>query len=427
MNSNAKFDAKTERETRCANPSGNSKRESIANFESKIERENAAWKAKMGTGKWYRNTGRFSSSQRQVSSSDFRVSSFDFQSYSLHFRVAALGVVLGYAAFQWGGVLRTDQYEFLLVLGLLATACSLARPGNRWAPPPGRALRWAAVLLPAYVLLQAVPLPVAVLRVASPLRARAVAALEPIGAKVNFAPLSVSPAATFQHFLLLSGYVVVFFLVRELTLHFGAIPLARFSRGGAAAPFSGWRDKRTATIEAEENRRWIVIAPIVTIAALEAGLGLWQNFGRTGEATQWGTYVNHNHYAGFLEMALPFAVMYPVALLGRARRLGNMSLAPPLAACGVWGLAGVMVAGIVHSFSRMGFIATLGSVLVMGTLAFGNRPLGWLGSSRKRRCRALQTSAVGAASSTKKPHGPPPPPPPPCPPPRSPHCPPGNP
>ena len=289
-----------------------------------------------------------------------QISNFDFRSFS---RVAALGLVLGYTAFQWGGVRRTDQYQFLLALGLLAMVCSLARLHRPPAPLPGRALRWAVALLPAYVLLQAVPLPVAVLHVISPVRAQAVQALDPIGVNRSFAPLSVSPAATFQHFLLISGYVVVFLLAREL-----------------AARFQG--------------RSWLAIWPLVALAALEAGLGLWQNFGRTGEAAQWGTYVNHNHYAGFLEMALPFAVMYPVALLRRARRRGNLPLATSLAACGVWGLAGLMVAGIVNSLSRMGFIATLGSLLAMGTLAFGNRPLGWLRLSRKRRWGAAGMLAM---------------------------------
>jgi O-antigen ligase len=277
--------------------------------------------------------------------------------------VIVLGAVLGYAAFQWGGVRRTDQYEFLLTLGLLAMVCSLARLHRPPAPLPGRALRWAVTLLPAYVLLQAVPLPLAVLRVISPVRAQAVQALAPIGVNPSFAPLSVSPAATFQHFLLIGGYVVVFLLVRELA--------ARF-----------------------QVRSWPLIWPIVAVAALEAGLGLWQNFGRTGEATRWGTYVNHNHYAGFLEMALPFAVMYPVALLRRARRRGNQPLVISLAACGVLGLAGLMLAGIANSLSRMGFIATLGSLLVMGTLAFGNSPLGWLRSSRKRRWGAAGMLAL---------------------------------
>ena len=277
--------------------------------------------------------------------------------------LAALGGVLAYVAFQWGGVVRTGRYEYLLVLGLLAMILSLGRARDEWAPLPGGVVRWTVALLPAYVLIQVVPLPVSLVRVLSPARAEGVAALELIGAKVNFASLSVSPAATFQSFLLVCGYLIIFLLVRELTWRF-------------------------------DDSCWLAIWPIVAIGALEAGLGLCQYFGGTGEQVRWGTYANHNHYAGFLEMALPFAVVYPVALLRRARSRGHSPVAPALAACGVWALAGLMFAGIVHSFSRMGFIAALSSLFVMGTLAFGSRQLSWVASSRKR-----QGGAVGLVAA----------------------------
>lgn len=267
--------------------------------------------------------------------------------------LATLGGVVAYVAFQWGGVVRTGRYEYLLVIGLLAVVWSLARRDDQ-AAPPGRVLRWMAVLLPAYVLLQVVPLPVAVLRLLSPARAEMVTALGPIGAKVGFASLSVFPAGTFQYFLLVNGYLVVFLLARELMGFFC-------------------------------DRPWVVVWPLIAIATIEAGLGLWQYFVGTGEQVRWGTYANHNHYAGFLEMTLPFAVMYPVAVLRRARSRWHSPLPPSLAACGLWALAGMMFVGIVHSFSRMGFIAALSSLFVMGTLALGTRQLDWVTGSRRRR------------------------------------------
>ena len=268
--------------------------------------------------------------------------------------LAALGGILAYAVCDWGGVLRSHQYYYLLALGLLAMGFSLARSRRRWAPAPGRVVRWCLALLPAYVLMQVVPLPVALVRVLSPARAESLAALARIGPTVHFASLSVSPAATFQSFLLVCGYVDVFLLLRELTWRFG-------------------------------DARWLAMGPIVAIGALEAALGLCQNFGRGVDQVRWGTYVNHNHYAGFLEMALPFAVMYPVALWRRPRPRGHLTMAPALAACGVWALAGLMFAGIVFSFSRMGFIATICSLVVMGTLALGARQLSWATRSRRRQ------------------------------------------
>lgn len=274
-----------------------------------------------------------------------------------------MGLVLAYAVFEWGGVVRSDQYHYLLVLCLLAVVLSLARPRHQWAPLPGRVVRRALALLPVYILMQVVPLPVYLVRVLSPARTAAMLPAAIIGRPANFAPLSVSPIATFQFFLLVCGYVIIFLLVRELTWRFA-------------------------------DNRWLAMWPIVAIGALEAGLGLSQNFGRGVDQLRWGTYVNHNHYAGFLEMALPFAVVSPVALWRRTRSQGHSAVAPALAACGVWALAGLMFAAIVFSFSRMGFFATLASLFVMGALALGTRQLSWAARSRKR-----QTATVGLVAA----------------------------
>jgi len=287
----------------------------------------------------------------------------------------ALGMVLGYAVFQWGGVVRSDQHIWLFVLGLLAIAQGVGRARRDWAPPPAPALCWAAVLLPTYVLLQVIPLPLAALRVLSPERAAAVDTLASIGAQLHFASLSVSPINTFRQFLLVCGYVVMFLLTRELT-------------------------SRCA------DRRWPMVAPIIAIGTLQAALGLWQslglglyqNYGGPGEQPRFGTYANHNHYAGFLEMALPFAIMYPVVVLRRKRSGTQSGLARPLVACGVWATAVTMLLGIVFSLSRMGFISALFALFIMGLLAGGSR-LGWIARSKKRSwCAAAVLGGTVLAS-----------------------------
>jgi O-antigen ligase len=265
---------------------------------------------------------------------------------------------LAYTTFQWGGVVRTGRYECLLVLGLLAMVLSFGRTRDVRPSLPDRVVRWTVILLPAYVLLQVVPLPVALLRVLSPARAERLAALSPIGAKLDFASLSVFPAGTFQYFLLVCGYLLIFLIVCELMGVFA-------------------------------DRPWLVVWPLIGIAAIEAGLGLWQYFGGTGEQLRWGTYANHNHYAGFLEMVLPFAVIYPVATLRRPRSRLHSPVAPVLAACGVWAVAALMFVGVVYSFSRMGLIAVLSSLFVMGALALGTRQLSWVAGSRKRQWGAV--------------------------------------
>ena len=154
-----------------------------------------------------------------------------------------LGAALAWAVFDWGGVLRSHQYYYLLALGVLAMGFSVVRGRHTWAPAPSRLVSWCLALLPAYVLMQAVPLPVALVRVLSPPRAEALAALARIGPPVHFATLSVSPAATFQSFLLVCGYVTIFLLLREITWHF-------------------------------DRRGWLAMWSIVAVGALEAVLVL---------------------------------------------------------------------------------------------------------------------------------------------------------
>ena len=56
-----------------------------------------------------------------------------------------LAGVLAYTTFQWGGVVRTGRYQYLLILGLLAMFLSLGRSQDEWLPLPGRVLRCASV------------------------------------------------------------------------------------------------------------------------------------------------------------------------------------------------------------------------------------------------------------------------------------------
>src|SRR5579862_7042321 len=94
-----------------------------------------------------------------------------------------LAGVLAYTTFQWGGVVRTGRYQYLLVLGLLGMLLSLGRSQEDWLPLSDRLTRWAAIFLPAYVLFQVVPLPMYILRRISPTRAEAMDALRPVGAR----------------------------------------------------------------------------------------------------------------------------------------------------------------------------------------------------------------------------------------------------
>lgn len=79
-----------------------------------------------------------------------------------------------------------------------------------------------------------------------------------------------------------------------------------------------------------------------------------------------GTYVNHNHYAGFLEMVIPFAVTRALVALPRE---GNHRAhgAAGKAALFLF-LAAVLVLAVIFSESRMGLIACVGSLMAMAVV-----------------------------------------------------------
>lgn len=251
-----------------------------------------------------------------------------------------LSTVLAYAVYQYGGVMRWDRNIYLLALALLALAYWLFTSKSNRAPALDRSIRWSAVLLPCYAAFQLGPLPGSVLRILSPARAELLESLRALMPGVSFAPLSVYPSGTRIQFLLIGGYTVIFLLVREI----------------------GWR---------LSHRPWIVALPIVAIGALEAVIGLTQAALGAPEGAVRGTYVNRNHYAGLLEMVLPFAIMYPVTIVRRLDFRQSILVRPPLEASGLFAVAALIFVGLVYSLSRMGFIACLCSLLVIGALAAG--------------------------------------------------------
>ncbi len=119
----------------------------------------------------------------------------------------------------------------------------------------------------------------------------------------------------------------------------------------------GWRWRR---------RLWVAVVPLLVVAGLEGGLGLFQfltmraGTGPVDSAT--GTYANRNHFAGLLEMVLPLAV----AGAWEWRRRW-------WAAAGMLAVGGLLVLGTVISLSRMGFVAALGGLFVLGVLLLGGR------------------------------------------------------
>ncbi len=228
--------------------------------------------------------------------------------------IAGLAIVFGYAVLKHGGVVAADWNYCLLGLGLLALLYSLYTPQVGLAPRPNRGIWWPVLLLPGYVALQLIPLPGSLLRVLSPARAELLDALR----------AAVPDASNYASLSVIPSNTLAFLLrIMAYTVVFMLVREI------------SWR---------WERRIW----------------------------------VNRSHFAGLLEMALPFAVIYPAAIIRRSRSRG-LPAGAALIACVMLALATLIFLGILYSFSRMGFVASLCSLFVLGATALG----AWLPARKK--------------------------------------------
>ena len=258
------------------------------------------------------------------------------------------------------------QWQWIAVaIAVASAACLVLRPDRVLTP----ALTLEDVLLAAlaaWMLAAMIPLPPALTQFLSPQRADAALAARALTENNHAAwfPLSSGPAATFERLLFVLPAMAVFVAAREMP---------------------GWWPGR---------RAWIAVAPVIAVAAIEAALGATQTHGdldgSPGFRIVSGTYVNRNHYAGLLALALPLALAWAAALWARAARRERARLEPgwpPIGAVlGVATLlvaAGALLAGVILSLSRMGLTAALTG---LATVAFGwlwlrrrtHRTSGWL-------------------------------------------------
>ncbi|MBM3305306.1 MAG: hypothetical protein FJY79_05105 [Candidatus Aminicenantes bacterium] len=271
------------------------------------------------------------------------------------------------------------------------------RPGDLWgsSPSPGlddgdqegegpgasSALRFPLalkVLLGVFLavsLLQVVPLPAGLVKVLSP-RAFAIhrsLAVDGIAAAAPaWMPLSLSPAASLSKLVLTLCYGLFAFLV--------------------------FRTART------RRRLEILVLVILGSALFQAFYGMAETFSghemilgrpkRYNLGSVTGTFVNRNHFAGFLEMAFPLSLGY---LLVKARYFQmerGLSLRRRILWFGqenlqwtfLYALASVFIGvGLVFSKSRSGIMILLLTVLLAGVAAVAWRGLSDEESGARRR------------------------------------------
>ena len=243
---------------------------------------------------------------------------------------------LAFGVLQSGGDNLTDWNVCLLVIALTALVYGLRRPDSESAHSAEPVLGWAILLFPAYVALQIIPLPRFALRLVSPVREKMLENLGPLMKLPVLAPISILSETTFEHLFRILGYTLVFLIIRDIA--------------------------RRSTRE----QSWTTAIPLVWIGAAEGALGFYQSL--SGVEVQ-GTYSSRDHFTGLLEMILPIAVAYGISLAKSDASQDRSRTLYTLKACGVFAMASLILAAIAGSFSRGGFVAGLGGLLFMGSLA----------------------------------------------------------
>jgi O-antigen ligase/tetratricopeptide (TPR) repeat protein len=262
----------------------------------------------------------------------------------LRLYAGSLAIVLAYLVLSHGGLDQPNWHIGLLVLALISIVYWTRTSAEELAPPLGPWIAWPAVLFPVYVACQLLPLPVDVLRVLSPSRAQLMENLARVGEHVRFAPISIKPEVTSAYLLRIVAYAVFFLLIRELAWH------------------------------ARKRQSFALAMPLVAIAAIEAVSGLVQS--ALGADTV-GAYGNKNHLAGLLEMILPVTLAVGFALIAGPRSRSDSRGARTLAGGAVLLLAALFLAGLVATVSKMGYVAALCGLAVMGAVALATTVHGW--------------------------------------------------
>lgn len=200
----------------------------------------------------------------------------------------------------------------------------------------------------ALILLQIIPLPISLARVFG------ASVSDPLD-RSSFT-ISAAPYQTVSQLLALMTYLTAFYLVLMIC--------------------------------ADQRAKKRLVFALLAIGAFEAFYGLiqyladWQQIFfyvkkfYVQDAT--GTYINRNHFAGLLEMILPFAVVFALQHIWTLRRRMPEEAAParkllsstefPFLVFWIF-IAAVLFAALVSSHSRMGILSALVSLIAVLTLA----------------------------------------------------------
>ena len=272
---------------------------------------------------------------------------------------------LAWLVFFGAGVRQPDWDAALIFLGTTALFYWTFRTGQTppRLPPWHLAALWA---LPLYAAFQLVPLPGSILQILSPARAVLAGSVANAVPNLSNTPLSLAPPLALAGLFSLLGYLTVFSLVRDIAWRF------------------------------VETRPWVPAAPLIFVAAIESSIGVGQWLGGFPNTSLRGTLLSPEHFAGLMEIALPFTLLFGFISFRRHLAHETESILPAARAATSWCAALLLITALWHSPSRTSHVVLSVSLFTMLALAlvprFKTRMLRWYGA-----CSAVLLALVVSA------------------------------
>lgn len=257
------------------------------------------------------------------------------------------------------------------ILWVIAFAAAALAPRRTFSfPPAQRSLDLSLMAIVAAMALQMIPLPAAVVRLISP-NAIALREATRLGGSTAWLPLSIDAASTAQAISTVGLGVLVFWIARGV-----------FSAGGSTRSFCrivGWLAAVASAVAVVQRatRPGLLMGMVVTDAR---------------NANPMGPFLNRNHFAAWLLLAVAISVGYLIAHLQihpayrmRFRTALRHFLASGALLSGICVL--VAIATMLMTLSRSAAVG-LGAAAVCG---------GWLGRSRLQIERSSMPRVLAAA------------------------------
>lgn len=243
------------------------------------------------------------------------------------------------------------SFYSLAIMGACIAVLWRRKPGPP-APVPSPAALMAAGLFFLVTLIQCLPLPNAAMALLSPMRFKTVTAAENLtGAHSHWHALSYSALTAFSWWTFLLGLFLFFLLVRHLCAD------------------RKTRNRLTALMIA----LGLIEAVYGVIQALVPSLGvLWVDYFNEYMGYARGTFINRNHFAGFIEMTWPLMLGLTMAMTDRGQSLKKALASDRLNRQAVMALGiVVLLLALLLSRSRAGIT---GGLLGLLTFWFMARP-----------------------------------------------------